>query len=128
MHAASFRHSCQLAVRRLTQRLLLHVKGRRRAASGPEQHKGEWHPCIGLAQHLYPKPYNLDPEPYSFESWHPCCRPTDICMPVQAYPTKNDPSVCNQNLPNDSVYHRFLYVLQVGFDWSDQKNYKKSKL
>ena len=36
-------------------------------------------------------------------------------MPLewQAFPEGNDPAVCNQNLPNDSVYHRFLYVIQV---------------
>ena len=32
---------------------------------------------------------------------------------VQVFKEGNDPSICNEKLPNDSVYHRFLYVLQV---------------
>ena len=40
---------------------------------------------------------------------------TRLLWHAQAYPEKNDPSICNQNVPNDSVYHRFLYILQVGF-------------
>ena len=49
------------------------------------------------------------------QSRHPGGQLVDSHRPVQAYPAKHDPSVCNENLPNDSVYHRFLYILQVGF-------------
>lgn len=38
---------------------------------------------------------------------------TSASLPPQAFPEKNNPSVCNQNLPNDSVYKRFLYIVQV---------------
>jgi len=33
---------------------------------------------------------------------------------AQVYPEGNDPTICNQYLPNDSIYNRFLYVIQVG--------------
>lgn len=32
---------------------------------------------------------------------------------LQAFPEGNNPAICNENLPNDSVYHRFLYIIQV---------------
>ena len=32
---------------------------------------------------------------------------------IQVYPEGNDPGLCNGMLPNDSTYHRFLYVIQV---------------
>ena len=38
----------------------------------------------------------------------------DMRLEYQAFPEGNDAAVCNQNLPNDSVYHRFLYIIQVG--------------
>lgn len=42
---------------------------------------------------------------------------TNNPLPPQAQPEGNSPNVCNQNLPNDSVYKRFLYIVQVGL-WS----------
>lgn len=32
---------------------------------------------------------------------------------MQAFKQGNSPTQCNQFLPNDNVYHRFLYILQV---------------
>lgn len=40
----------------------------------------------------------------------------------QAFPEGNDPAVCNQNLPNDSVYHRFLYIIQVSRTSASQQD------
>ena len=41
---------------------------------------------------------------------------------LQAFSTDSNPSICNEGLPNDSVYHRFLYVIQVRpqLAWSQQ--------
>ena len=32
----------------------------------------------------------------------------------QTYPEGNTNGICNQNLPNTSVYNRFIYMIQVG--------------
>ena len=34
-------------------------------------------------------------------------------MAVQPAPTGGTPGICNANLPNSSVYNRFLYVVKV---------------
>ena len=32
---------------------------------------------------------------------------------LQKFSVSTNPSTCNEGLPNDSVYHRFLFLLQV---------------
>lgn len=34
-------------------------------------------------------------------------------MSMQPAPTGGTPGICNANLPNSSVYNRFLYVVKV---------------
>lgn len=43
--------------------------------------------------------------------WHN----TAHALLVQAFPEGNNVSICNEKLPNESVYKRFLYILQVRY-------------